>query len=99
MKELEEQKTTEALELLGSLHKLVKLENERDRARMIHEMVLSGAVGDFSGALDNFSLDSCSPSVAQETDDAMSESSWTALAKGKERDWWSVDLEGEMEKL
>ena len=29
----------------------------------------------------------------------MSESSWTALAKGKERDWCSVDLEGEMEKL
>ena len=29
----------------------------------------------------------------------MSESSWTALANWKERDWWSVDLEGDMEKL
>ena len=29
----------------------------------------------------------------------MSGSSWTALAKGKERDWWSVDMEVEMEKL
>ena len=29
----------------------------------------------------------------------MSESSWTALAKGKERNWWSIDLEGEVEKL
>ena len=29
----------------------------------------------------------------------MSESSWTALAKDKERDWWSTDLEGEVEKL
>ena len=29
----------------------------------------------------------------------MSESSWSALAKGKERDWWSIDLEGEVEKL
>ena len=29
----------------------------------------------------------------------MSESSWTALAKGKDKDWWSVDLEGEMEKV
>ena len=29
----------------------------------------------------------------------MSESSWTALAKGKERNWWSIDLEGEMEML
>ena len=24
---------------------------------------------------------------------------WTALAEGKERDWWSIDLEGEVEKL
>ena len=33
----------------------------------------------------------------------MSESSCTALARiwqgEKERDWWSIDLEGEMEKL
>ena len=29
----------------------------------------------------------------------MSESSWIALGKGKERDWWSIDLEGEIEKL
>ena len=42
---------------------------------------------------------SCSPSLAHDTDDAISESSWTSLAKEKERDWWSVDLEGEMEKL
>ena len=31
--------------------------------------------------------------------EALSESSWTALAKSKERGWWSIDLEGEMEKL
>ena len=31
--------------------------------------------------------------------DAWSESSWTALAKSKERGCWSIDLEGEMEKL
>ena len=37
--------------------------------------------------------------MAQDADEAMSESSWTALAKGKERDWWSIDLEGEVEKL
>ena len=36
--------------------------------------------------------------MAQDADDAMSESSWTSLAKGKERYWWSVDLEGDMEK-
>ena len=60
-------------------------------------MELSGAEGDFSGALDSSSLDSCSPSLAQDADDAMSASSCTSLAKEKERDWWSVDLEGEME--
>ena len=69
--------------------------------------------GSFFGALENSSFGSCSSSlahhtdeamsasswVAQDADDAMSESSWTARAKEKERDWWSVDLEGEMEKL
>ena len=29
----------------------------------------------------------------------MSASSWTSLARWKERDWWSADLEGEMETL
>ena len=99
MKELEEQKTKEALELLGRKHKLVKLENERDRARMIQEMELSGAVGHLPGAVDSSSLDSCSTSVAQGADDVMSESSWTSLAKEKERDRWRAKLEGEMEKL
>ena len=37
---------------------------------------------------------SASSWVAQDADDAMDESSLTALAKEKERDWWSVDLEG-----
>ena len=42
---------------------------------------------------------SASSRMAQEVDEARSESFWTALAKEKERDWWSVDLEGEVEKL
>ena len=37
--------------------------------------------------------------MAQDADDAMSESSWTSPVKGNERDWWSVDLEGDTEKL
>ena len=75
---------------------------------MLQRMELSGAVGRCSGAFDNFSFGSCSSSpaldtdevmsasskMAQDADDAMSESSSTALAKGKERDWWSIDLEG-----
>ena len=50
-------------------------------------------------ALDTDEAMSASSRVAHDADDAVSESSWTALAKGKERDWWSVDLEGEIEKL
>ena len=42
---------------------------------------------------------STSTRMAQEVDEAMSESFWTALAKEKERYWWSIDLEGEMGKL
>ena len=40
---------------------LVKTKQEK----MIQEMELSRAEGDFSGALDKSSLDSCSPSLAQ----------------------------------
>ena len=50
---------------------------------MIQVMELSGAVGDFFGALDNSSFDSSSPSAAQETDDAKSESSWDCSGKGE----------------
>ena len=66
---------------------------------MIQEMELSRAVGHFSGALGSSSLGSCSSSLPHDTDEAMSEYSWTALAKRNERDWWSVDLEGDVEKL
>ena len=37
--------------------------------------------------------------MAQEMDEVISEESWTALARKKERDWWSIDLEGEVEEL
>ena len=40
-----------------------------------------------------------SSKMAKDAEEAMSESSWIALAKGKERVWWSIDLEGETEKL
>ena len=41
---------------------------------------------------------SASSAMAQEMKEAKSEASWTALVKEKERDWWSVDLEGEVEE-
>ena len=64
-------------------------------------------------ANDNSSFGSCSSSltfdtdeamsasseIAKDADEAMSESSWTVLARGTEKGWWSIDLEGEMEKL
>ena len=66
----------------------------------------------WSGGHDRSSFDSCSSSLTPNTDEAMSassrmaqemeeaksEASWTAPAKEKERDWWSIDLEGEGEE-
>ena len=80
---------------------------------MLQRLESSTAVGQWSGAHDNSSFGSCSSSLAfdtdeamsasskrtKEADEAMSETSWTDLASGKERDWWSIDLEGDMEKL
>ena len=62
-------------------------------------MGLSGTEGDFSGPLTVPPWIRAHPPLTQDADDAMSPSSWASLAKWKERDWWSVDLEGEMEKL
>ena len=55
LKELEEQKTREALELVQIKHKLTS-EGERERARMLQGMELSGAVGHFSEGLGQFLL-------------------------------------------
>ena len=100
LKELEEQKTREALELVQRKHKLVKWEGEREKARMLQRFDSSRAVGQWSRAHDNstyVSFPSCSSShltdeamsasskMAQDADEAMSESSWTVPAKGKER--------------
>ena len=82
LKELEDQKTKEALELLGRKHKLGKLEKERNRARMLQGMEPSvGRRCFFFGASDSSSLGSCSPSLAQDADDATSASSWTSPAR------------------
>ena len=42
---------------------------------------------------------SASSKMAQDADDAMSKSSWIALVKEKDTDWWSIDPEGQMGKL
>ena len=98
LQELEEQKTKEALELWGRKHNLGKLEMKGIQQGWYRGWSCQGPKV-FFGAFDSSSLDSCPPSLAQDAGDAMSSASWTFLAKWKERDWWSVDLEGEMEKL
>ena len=42
---------------------------------------------------------SASGRMAQEMEEAKSEASWIALTREKKRDWWSIDLEGEVEEL
>ena len=61
-------------------------------------MELSGAVGHF---LDLWTIPPLVLLIflAFDTDEAMFGSSLTALAKEKERERWSIDLEGDMEKL
>ena len=75
VKELEEQKTKDALELVHKKHKLVKWEGERERARTLQRLESSRAIGQWSGVHDNSSSVSCSSSLAFDTDEAMSASS------------------------
>ena len=55
-KELEEQKSKEALELLGRKHKLGKLEKEKDRARILQQWEPSETESGFAVATDGSSL-------------------------------------------
>ena len=112
LKELEEQRAKEALVIVQKKHKLIKREGERERARTMQRLEVTRTKSPWSGH-DRSSFGSCSSSLAPNTNEAMSASSrmaqemeeaipeapWTALAKDKERYWWSIDLEGEMEKL
>ena len=70
MKELEEQKTRETLELLQRKQKLVKWEGERERerARMLQRLKSSGAAGHCGPE----PFGSCSSSLALDRDEAMS---------------------------
>ena len=95
---MEEQKTKEALELVQRKHKLIKCESERKRARTMHRLEASRAIGPWSGGHDYSSLGSCSSSLAFNTYEAMSASSRMAQDSGK-AEGKSIDLEGEVEKL
>ena len=112
LKELEEQRATETLVLVQKKHKLIKWEGERETARTMQSLEVTRTMGPLSGHARS-SFGSCSPSLvpnideamsvisrmAQEMEEAKSEAPWTAQAKEKERDWWSIDLEGEVKEL
>ena len=101
------------LKLVKRKHKLIKWKVKGRGHGLFEGWRSLGPVGQYSGAHDNSSFGSCSSSLAfdadeatsasskmaQDADEAKSESSWIALAKEKDRDWWSIDLEAEMEKL
>ena len=80
LEELEEQKTKEALELLGRKHKSGKLEKEQESSK---DATRHGA--GFFRAVDSSPFGSCSPSQAQDADDAVSASSrghpWNAAVE------------------
>ena len=68
LKELEEQKSQEALELLGQKHRISKLKKERERARMLQVKELLVVEGAFTGSSSIRSLSpSMAPGVGEET--------------------------------
>ena len=103
--ELEEQRAKEALELVQKKHLLIKWEGERERARMMQR---TGRID----ARDIVSVQSCSLSMAcdmeevcsessrkmQDKEETASEASWTAVTKGKEKEVWRLEPEGEAER-
>ena len=92
LRELEDQKPREALIPREKKHRLMKCQNERDKARMIQRMKgLRVARQGF----DTLSFGS-GTSSRKEVDDMASETSWTAVRKSKERERW--EPQGEAEK-
>ena len=74
-KELEEQRTKEAQELVQKKHLLTKWEGERERARMLQRLGGSRAIQHWNDARDIMSVESCSPSIACDMAEVCSESS------------------------
>ena len=65
---------------------------------MLQGKELPGAEGDFTVATGS-SFRSCSPSLARDVNEEVSTLPRRSSSLGKERDWWSADLEDEREKL
>ena len=98
-KELEEQRATEAFELVQKKHMLVKWEGERERGRILQRLRKSRTIRHWSDVRDSMSVESCSYSMAccmeeagseslrkmRDKEEKTSQASWTAVTKGKEK--------------
>ena len=83
LKEWEEQKSKEVLQVLGHKHNLGNLKKERDRARMLQGKELPVAEGDFIVATGGSSFRSCSPSLALDVDEGVSTPSRRSPSLGR----------------
>ena len=109
-KELKEQRGNEALGLVQNI--LIKWEGERERARILQRFGGSRAIRHWNDARDVVSVESCSLSMACDMEEAGSESSrkmldkeettseasWTAVTKGKGKEVWRLEPQGESER-
>ena len=94
IKEFEEQRAKEALELVQKKHMLIKWEGERERAKMLQRLRGSRAIKLWSDARDSCPLSRAdmeevcleSSRKMQDKEETTSEASWTAVAKGKEKE-------------
>ena len=109
MRELEEKKSKEAFVLVQKKAHFVTMSNERERTRMLPWLGGSRAIRHWTDSRDTISVESCSSSMACEKEEVCSESSRKikdmdettseAVTKGKEKEVWRLELEGEAEKL
>ena len=99
LKELKQQRAKDALVRVQKKHKLIKTEGEMERARTMQRLEVTSTTSPWSGGHDRSSFSSWSSSLApntdeamsassrmaQEMDEAISEESWTAVAKERIR--------------
>ena len=83
------------VEVQGPKRKVIRMESEETQDYVRKTLAISQEEADEIGIVPS----SCSSSLAHDTGEAMSASSRHPPSIKLERDWWSADLEGEMEKL
>ena len=112
LRKLEEKKSKEALLLVQKRHILIRYQSERDKAGMLQRLGGSRAMRNGLDTQDTLSFESCSSSMScdmeevssesskmmKDVEETTSEASWTAVTKGKGKELWRLDPEGEAEK-